>query len=174
MVWHRVRPNGMTFWVSDDACMIMQPKTEMVIELCSNQSQPPPQLCINLDRKLCTLNLWDHARKLRISALPWWSHAQVYHCWWLFAENGSITHPQTSIIAQTPNCSRSGVFASLVSLLYNGKLKFKRLRVIIVDHADTFGNVHELQRQAEEGHSQPETLQNDRIINEGAIRWELL
>jgi transposase len=96
--------------MSDDACVTMQPKTEMMFYMIESRRVrwilPVPLLhttmvnCrISPDRKLCALNLWDHGWEIEdICFAMMISRSSLYRWRQIFAEYGSVTCPQTSII----------------------------------------------------------------------------
>ena len=106
--------------MSDDACVTMQPKTEMMFYMIESRRVrwilPVPLLhttmvnCrISPDRKLCALNLWDHGWEIEdICFAMMISRSSLYRWRRIFAEQVIVT---------------------------------------VIDHADEYSNAHELQGQ---------------------------
>jgi len=68
-------------------------------------------------RKLCTLNLWDHGWEIEdICFAMMILHPSLYHWWQIFAEYGSITCPQTSIIG--PKCIVNWAILTAIQDIY--------------------------------------------------------
>ena len=100
MEWH-----SPLFFLGAMTHVTRHPKTEMTLAIdlrrfCFNQLHTTMVGCwISPDRKLCALNLWDHGWEIEdICFAMMISCSSLFHWWRIFAEHGSVTHPQVSIM----------------------------------------------------------------------------